>query len=654
MAEAAKILVLGSAHGAIPAYLSKLRTFNTKHGPFDAIFCIGDFFTPSSFGSGIDNEGVQDLVDGKLDIPVPTFVLASPNFDPPQEVKENMGRDGGEICKNLAMLQGVGRLEIPGKGVYVSYDSSSSPVNVADLEPASSTHILLTYAHPSLVFSSLPTATSGENEADLLLKHRKPRYAFSGSSGVWSESEPFGWSEQYGTVKEWTRCVSVGSMRGEGGKKQRFYYAFSIAPLQAQPHPPNAIPNPYLPSLPSPSIDTSKPAAPSPADVKGLNGAASTNKRKFEAIAAAEASGVDFRWGGEGKKQKTEKKDGSGKPPEGYRCRLCDSPDHYIQACPIKIEQDKTRAKARETDKPPEGYTCNRCGSSEHFVRNCPTRGETGDTGGAKPPDGYVCKACGGGGHYFKDCEIAAKGRRDRGRGGRGSKEITPDECWFCLSNPNVAKYLITSIGSETYLTLPKGSLLPLKSTLPTHVPGGGHLLIIPITHHPTLLSLPPDISLPITAEIESYKSALRAVFREHGCVAVSWEIARLSGRGGHAHMQVCAAPLHLSENGKLEEAFRREGEAGGVDWEEELPGEAGRERDGNYLRVELPGGKVLVHNIRPGPPFNLQFPRMVLGKLFGLEDRIDWHGCPEGQDEEREAAEAFKAAFAKYDPTLA
>jgi len=275
-----------------------------------------------------------------------------------------------------------------------------------------------------------------------------------------------------------------------------------------------------------------------------------------------------------------------------------------------------------------------------------------GDTGGALPPDGYVCKACGGGKHYFKDCEVAAKGRRGGARGGK--KEISPDECWFCLSNPSIAKQLITSIGSETYLTLAKGSLLPLSAKSPTHVPGGGHLLIIPITHHPTLLSLPPDLLLPITAETESYKSALRTLFRAHGCAPVLWEIARMTGRGGHAHIQVCAVPQGLVDSGKVEEAFRREGEQGGVEWEEEQPGDVGREREGNYLRIELPGGKVLVHHIRPGPPFNLQFPRMVLGRLLGLEDRIDWRACPEGEDEEAEAAGAFKAAFAEYDPTLA
>ena len=78
-------------------------------------------------------------------------------------------------------------------------------------------------------------------------------------------------------------------------------------------------------------------------------------------------------------------------------------------------------------------------------------------------------------------------------------KELGPAECmckqglihgtahlsgWFCLSNPKVTKHLIVGIGSESYLTLPKGQLIP---TTPAHigpkgdkplVPGGGHMLV--------------------------------------------------------------------------------------------------------------------------------------------------------------------------------
>lgn len=49
---------------------------------------------------------------------------------------------------------------------------------------------------------------------------------------------------------------------------------------------------------------------------------------------------------------------------------------------------------------------------------------------------------------------------------------------WFCLSNPKVTKHLIVGIGSETYVTLPKGQLIPTHGKEEPLVPGGGHVLV--------------------------------------------------------------------------------------------------------------------------------------------------------------------------------
>lgn len=74
---------------------------------------------------------------------------------------------------------------------------------------------------------------------------------------------------------------------------------------------------------------------------------------------------------------------------------------------------------------------------------------ETGDTGGRKPPAGYVCRACGSELHMIDDCPVVLQKRGERERGGDSGgggrrkggpqKEIAASECWFCLSNPNLA-----------------------------------------------------------------------------------------------------------------------------------------------------------------------------------------------------------------------
>lgn len=68
--------------------------------------------------------------------------------------------------------------------------------------------------------------------------------------------------------------------------------------------------------------------------------------------------------------------------------------------------------------------------------------------------------------------------------------------------------------------------------------------------------------------------------------------------------------PLSLQD--RVESAFRDEGKLQGIEFDAE---EAGTTPDTigdgeSYFRVELPSGKRLVHRMRGGLPFNVQFGR--------------------------------------------
>jgi hypothetical protein len=179
-------------------------------------------------------------------------------------------------------------------------------------------------------------------------------------------------------------------------------------------------------------------------------------------------------------------------------------------------------------------------------------------------------------------------------------------------------------------VTLPKGQVIPTQSAAGedtsdiSTVPGGGHVLIVPISHHPTYSAIPVDIAPPILEETEKcvsqplllskavlepnnnflshrYKSALRALYEAHNARAVFFEIGRLSTKGGHAHVQVVPVPTSLT--GKVEQAFRSQG----IDFDGTLEDcQAGR----SYFRVDLPDGKTLVHLIAEHVPFGVQFGR--------------------------------------------
>ncbi|GAA5862307.1 hypothetical protein JCM3774_004858 [Rhodotorula dairenensis] len=282
---------------------------------------------------------------------------------------------------------------------------------------------------------------------------------------------------------------------------------------------------------------------------------------------------------------------------------------------------------------------------------------------GGPPPDHYTCNICQQKGHWIQDCpeKEARDAERDAARkagGHRGpAKPISPDECWFCLSNPKVTKHLIASIGTETYVTLPKGQVC---STDSSPVPGGGHVLIIPIAHYPTLRTIPADLAPPVLEEIALYKEALRKCYKSFGADMVAFEVARSTGKGGHAHVQICPIPASLAT--QAEKVFLEQGSKFNYDFEE-VPDpssfharaaggdDSGKERT-EYFKVDLPGGKSLVHWIKAGTPFSLQFGRETVAVMLNAPDRADWKRCAKPDAEEKKDAQRFKQAFKSFDPS--
>ncbi|KAL7283651.1 hypothetical protein ACG7TL_003087 [Trametes sanguinea] len=670
MSSAVKVLVVGSAVGQIRELFAKIKSIDAKHGKFDFALCLGDFFGPPKDASEEygQEEDIIQLLEGRLEghivyacsyvlhtkrwiSPAPMECYIMQGEHPlPAPVIEKFAKTGGALSPNVFLLhksgvlntaQGIRIASLGGiydSNVYTAADSahgftspyftsqtvekllantmtSSKPQErnytslaaiASSTTPSQLVDILISNAWPAGItqFSSAPLpapelASIGVEPVAEIVRKTKPRYHFAAGGGhppkFW-EREPYVWEEDNARV---SRFVSLGAFGGEqpSGKKQRWFYAFSIAPLtptsEPPPKPANATQNPFL--------------------HKAL-------KRPLD-------SGEDYRWGNNqqpGKRSRTEEP--SGKPPAGYKCKICESPEHFITDCP-------------EREKPREGYICRICNEPGHFIRDCPVKNAVGDTGGKKPREGYQT------------------GPRE-GAGRRGPpKPIAPDECWFCLSNPNLAKHLIVSIGTECYVTLPKGQIIPTHQGA-NHpnappVPGGGHVLIVPITHYPTYLAIPPDLAEPIIDETEKYKSALRAMYAKHGAVAVCFEVGRMSAKGGHAHVQVVPVPTKLKN--AIEDAFREEGRTHGIEWEED-PNEALRACGGgrgSYFRVDLPDGRKMVHLIREHGPFSIQFGRQVLVSVLGMGDRYDWKACTQSEEEDKEDVQAFKAAFAAFDPSL-
>ncbi|KAF9454609.1 hypothetical protein P691DRAFT_786180 [Macrolepiota fuliginosa MF-IS2] len=641
-----KILTVGSAVGSVRDLFAKIKAIDAKHGKFDLVLCTGDFFGPPSSNStdaGDDEDEISLLLGGRLEATVECYIMQG-RCPLPQKVIEKFSKTGGELCKNVFLMAHGLRIACLG-GVYDAevYDTAEAPPgfvspyfsahtterllantlsttstsknyqSLASIQSTSTTSqaidILLSNAWPSLItsFSTSPVSqtdlvTVFAPPLDDIVRHTQPRYHFAVGAGTpptfW-EREPFVWEGDENRV---TRFVGLGAFGGEAppsGKKQRWFYAFSISPKSAASTSrlPNATPNPFSES------------------------ATRRFKRSIET-----SEGNSFIFGNvhlPTKRTRTIQGE-PGKPPPGYKCRRCESTEHFINDCP-------------ERAKPPEGYVCKLCNETHHryslAISFATVRPEMlSETPVARNQNLATCAAhvavrnttskiawSPGNPKAEKDALVVEDRPKksllmNAGSAYRILVSLLRIAGWI-LSNGdtegNPRKHLIVSIGSEVYVTLPKGQIIPTQSSADrVNVPGGGHVLIVPITHYPTYTTIPSDLAPPIIEETGKYKSALRAFFAKHSCSIVMFEVGRLSAKGGHAHVQAVPIPRIL-EN-QVEDAFIREGRTSGIDFEADAD-EAmnicagGR---GNYFKVELPDGRKMVHLIRGHVPFNLQFGR--------------------------------------------
>lgn len=84
--------------------------------------------------------------------------------------------------------------------------------------------------------------------------------------------------------------------------------------------------------------------------------------------------------------------------------------------------------------------------------------------------------------------------------------------------------------------------------------------------------------------------------------------MGRVPSKGGHAHIQ--AVPVPFSLENRVESAFRDEGRLHGIEFDAEDAGTSSDDGGEGYFRVELPGGRRLVHQMKRGLPFSIQFGR--------------------------------------------
>jgi len=627
----AKILVITPKPGRFTALFSKLTTINKKNGPFDLILCVSDLF--KSPENPDEQEELDHLLAHKIHVPVRTFAMLGAAHLPPV-IRALLDNKDGVVCPNLEILapnsiltlSTVANLRIANfGGIYDPTNYNSAP---EELDTQSTTNYILSGQLSNFVTKLKSTSTSNDNAGiDILLTHAlpqlltvnskvppkdynapawgcppitevlraaQPRYHFAGGAvpEFW-EREPWIWDPPAvptkGANNDYPSITRFVNL-GQFGNESKERWFYAFNIVSTS----ESKPTKPLNATPCPYSISTRPNQKRGLPAFGEDG--------FD-------SGPNFRFG---EMEPNKKKTRTGPPPPNYVCNICQTSGHWIQECPEKVEKPR---------QPKEGYVCRICNTPGHLIQDCPDAAQRGN----RPP---------------QDSSFQPK-------------EIGPESCWFCLSNPQVAKHLIASIGSETYLTLPKGQLPDTTNNCP--VPGGGHVLLIPIGHYPSLLGLPSEMAIPIVAEMEHYKSGLQRCYEAYSASMVSFEVAKLSGRGaraGHAHLQICPVPNHLAD--LVEPTFLQEAKKLGI----QLVDQAALKHMNDqmldavsYFRLGLPDGKTLVHLMKPDEKFNLQFGRITLANLLGTPDRANWKTCERSEEEEKLDCRTFQKAFAAFEP---
>ncbi|KAI6781060.1 uncharacterized protein J7T54_003227 [Emericellopsis cladophorae] len=245
MMAAPKIIVLGSLNGNIEPALKKVASLHAKNS-FALALLTGDMFTPET-----DDTFVDSLLDGSIDIPLPTYFTVGTHPLPPR-IAAKIQTDE-DICPNLHYLgkrsttktsDGIRIVSLGGqldtnlvgglsKEQHLPFHTND---DAKTLRGANSADILLTSMWPANVWKGSNVALDPTQQASLqtseaiseLCAALKPRYHLSASPGsFFYEREPFIHpNESDADPLRVTRFISMAPFGNQA--KAKSMYAFTL------------------------------------------------------------------------------------------------------------------------------------------------------------------------------------------------------------------------------------------------------------------------------------------------------------------------------------------------------------------------------------------------------------------------------------------
>jgi len=628
-----RLLLVGDVEGGLAKLYSQVAAQQKKVGDFTALFAVGGFLP--ALGDSEAGAVLAEFVSGTRQVPIETYFIDSRSAAFLQAAP-----DGKKLCEKIQFLGGLGVRELHGlKVAYLSgcYDAATYAKPAEDDGPCfvgsaytttavqkliklakaegSPIDILLTAEWPRGMEERMDEAEKPKDPDGQEIEWTKisspaiaelcdalePRYHIFGTADLYYQRAPFQ-TKEAGHV---CRCISLGRVASKG-KARTAFHGLSLSPAASMPEtalkqrPANTTPNPFATlAAPSERESTKRDAAameepedPIEPDTVFL-GRLPPNIEEKRIQAALKHVGTIER-------VHLAREAGEGSPCKGFGWVTFSSPEEAEAACDLSellecggrmITISISRPKARADGAPRKKK---------------------------------------------KEIQIVVEPHAD---------------CWFCLVNPKVEKHMIVTATTEVYIATARGPVNPY------------HVQILPVKHAPCFAACPPELQQALQVQL----AALRKMFEDAGQECLVWERWIPMGSSSANHMQVQVLPIDKARAGSEAraalEAAAKQHLAGAtfkkVSAHTEVAENLNDDPTTPYIYFELPGdlsarGRQIerfLYAALPGvgPRIPINFGRQVACQLLGCEDKVDWRGCQDSKEGEKQLAVTLRALFKPF-----
>lgn len=222
------------------------------------------------------------------------------------------------------------------------------------------------------------------------------------------------------------------------------------------------------------------------------------------------------------------------------------------------------------------------------------------------------------------------------------ARVVTPQECFFCLSNPNVETHMIINIGQLVYMTVAKGPLTRSNASMPF----SGHGIMIPVEHIAKNTES-------VDTEINDIEKKLYQRFKEKypELVLVVFDINL--DKNVHYHRQFMPINRKYLEGDTFEKVLQDKGDINNEKYQKnhKLKFEKVSKvlLDQQYISFKVyfdENPDIYQSLIQEDKIVDLQFPRRVLSYIIKSPKRLYWDKCQQPKFKESQDCEEFKTFF--------